>query len=50
MFVAENFIQSLVDKYGKHTVYIDGGRGKTQKFNMVYLKHILFFSSREEDD
>ena len=25
MFVAENFIKSLVDKYGKHTVYTDGG-------------------------
>jgi putative transposase len=25
MFVAENFIHSLVDKYGKHTVYTDGG-------------------------
>ena len=27
MFVAENFIHSLVDdKYGKHTVYTDGGK------------------------
>jgi putative transposase len=25
MFVAEKFIRSLVDKYGKHTVYTDGG-------------------------
>jgi putative transposase len=25
MFVVENFIHSLVDKYGKHTVYTDGG-------------------------
>ena len=24
MFVAENFIHSLVDKYGKHTFYTDG--------------------------
>ena len=24
-FVAENFIQSLVSKYGKYTVYTDGG-------------------------
>ena len=23
MFVAENFIKSLVEKYGRHTVYID---------------------------
>ncbi len=25
MFVAENFIHSLIDKYGKHAVYTDGG-------------------------
>ena len=25
MLVAEKFIRSLVDKYGKHTVYTDGG-------------------------
>jgi len=25
MFVAEKFINSLVDKYGKHIVYTDGG-------------------------
>jgi hypothetical protein len=25
MFIAENFISSLVNKVGKHTVYSDGG-------------------------
>ena len=25
MLVAEKFIKSLVDKYGRHTVYTDGG-------------------------
>ena len=25
MLVAEKFIRSLVSKYGKHTVYTDGG-------------------------
>ena len=25
-YVAEKFMRSLVDKYGKHTVYTDGGR------------------------
>ena len=25
MFVAENFLRSLVEKYGRHTVYTDGG-------------------------
>ena len=36
MFVAENFIRSLVDKYGRHTVYTD----------MVVLgtqRHVLFY-------
>ncbi len=25
MFVADNFIRSLVSRYGKHTIYTDGG-------------------------
>jgi transposase-like protein len=25
MFVAEKFIRSLIEKYGKHIVYTDGG-------------------------
>jgi putative transposase len=35
MFVAENFIHSLVDKYGKHTFYIDG--------DTWYLKPVHFY-------
>ena len=27
MLVAEKFIRLLVDKYGRHTVYTDGGLG-----------------------
>jgi transposase-like protein len=30
MFVAENFLKSLVDKYGIHTVYTDGGTWYSQ--------------------
>ena len=41
MFVAENFIRSLVSKYGKHTVYTDGGTGYTQACNFMHLKHRL---------
>ena len=33
MFVAENFIRSLVEKYGKHTVYTDGDLGM--------MKHVM---------
>ena len=42
MFVAENFIRSLVDKYGRHTVYTDGGTWYPQQAcNFLYLKHRL---------
>ena len=36
MLVAERFIQSLVEKYGRHTVYTDGG--------MWYMmKHVMYW-------
>jgi putative transposase len=41
MFVAENFIRSLVHKYGKHTVYTDGGPWYQQACNFMHLKHTL---------
>ena len=41
MFVAENFIRSLVEKYGKHTVYTDGGTWYPQACNFLHLKHRL---------
>ena len=41
MFVAENFIHSLVDKYGRHTVYTDGGTWYPQACNFLHLKHSL---------
>ena len=41
MFVAENFIRSLVSKYGKHTVYTDGGTWYPQACNFLHLKHRL---------
>ena len=34
MLVAERFIQSLVEKYGKHTVFTDGGTGT--------MKHVVY--------
>lgn len=42
MFVAENFIRSLVDKYGKHTVYTDGGTWYPQACTFLHLKHRLY--------
>ncbi|HJS63772.1 MAG TPA: DDE-type integrase/transposase/recombinase, partial [Nitrososphaeraceae archaeon] len=41
MFVAENFIRSLVTKYGKHTVYTDGGTWYPHACNFLNLKHRL---------
>ena len=42
MFVAENFIRSLVEKYGKHTVYTDGGTWYPQACNFLGLKHHMY--------
>jgi putative transposase len=44
MFVAENFIRSLVEKYGKHTVYTDGGTWYPQACTFLHLKHRLHSS------
>ena len=41
MFVAENFIHSLVDKYGRHTVYTDGGTWYPQACTFLHLRHRL---------
>ena len=41
MFVAENFIRSLVEKYGRHTVYTGGGTWYPQACNFLHLKHHL---------
>ena len=41
MLVAEKFINSLVEKYGKHTVYTDGGTWYDQACNVIGLKHYL---------
>ena len=40
-FVAENFLRSLVSKYGKYTVYTDGGTWYPQACNFMHLKHRL---------
>ncbi|HET9807835.1 MAG TPA: hypothetical protein VFP49_13095 [Nitrososphaeraceae archaeon] len=41
MFVAEKFITSLVQKYGKHTVFTDGGTWYDETCNVLGLKHYL---------
>jgi len=44
MLVAEKFIRSLVSKFGKHTVYTDGGTWYDQACNVIGLKHYLHSS------
>ena len=44
MIIAEKFIRSLVSKYGKHTVYTDGGTWYDQACNVMGLKHYLYSS------
>jgi hypothetical protein len=41
MLVAEIFIRSLVFKYGKHTVYTDGGTWYPEACKILRLKHYL---------
>jgi putative transposase len=41
MFVTKNFIHSLVSKYGKHTIYTDGGTPYPQVCTFLHLKHRL---------
>ncbi|MDR4512289.1 MAG: hypothetical protein MRJ93_11365 [Nitrososphaeraceae archaeon] len=44
MLVAEKFIRSLVTKYGKHTVYTDGGTWYEEACHVIELKHYLHSS------
>ena len=41
MLVVEKFIRSLVEKYGKHIVYSDGGTWYDEACNVIGLKHYL---------
>ncbi len=44
MLVAEKFLRSLVEKYGKHTVYTDDGTWYPEACKMLGLKHNLHSS------
>jgi putative transposase len=43
MFVAENFIRSLVEKYGRHIVYTDGGTWYPQASIFTFETSFTFF-------
>jgi putative transposase len=44
MIVAEKFIRSLIEKYGKNIVYTDGGTWYDEACNIIGLKHYLHSS------
>ena len=44
MIVAVKFIRSLIEKYGKHMVYTDGGIWYDEACNVLRLKHYLHSS------
>ncbi len=44
MLVAERFIASMIDKYGKHSVSTDGGSWYPQACRFLKLKHHLHSS------
>ena len=50
MFVAENFIHSLVSQYGKHTIYTDSGTWYPHACNFSTSKIQIIFTIREEYD
>jgi hypothetical protein len=41
LLLSEKFIQSLIEKYGRHTVYTDGGTWYDEACNVLRLKHYL---------
>jgi transposase-like protein len=49
MIVAEKFIRSLVEKYGRHPVYTDGGTLYDEACN-VLIKTLFTFTIREKSN
>ena len=41
MFIAEQFLQGLVKKYGKHPISTDSGTWYPQAYRFLKLKHHL---------
>ncbi|HET9807118.1 MAG TPA: DDE-type integrase/transposase/recombinase, partial [Nitrososphaeraceae archaeon] len=50
MIIAEKFIRSLVEKYGKHTVYTDGGTWYDEACNIIGLEYYLHFIISEKSN
>ena len=41
MFVSRQFLESLIEKYGKHSVYSDGGTWYPEACKVLKLKHYI---------
>ena len=41
MLIARQFLQSLIIKYGKHSVYTDGGTWYPEAYKVLNLKHYI---------
>ena len=50
MLVAEKFIRSLVEKYGRHTVYTDGGTWYDEACNILKIETLFTFTIREKSN
>ena len=50
MLVAEKFIRSLVENYGKHTVYTDGGTWYDEACNVIEIETLSTFTISEKFD
>ena len=50
MFAAENFIRSLVTRYGKHAVYTDGGTWYRHACNFLTFETSIIFTFREKSN
>ncbi|MGH9982813.1 MAG: hypothetical protein ACRD8W_02515 [Nitrososphaeraceae archaeon] len=44
MLVAESFLKTLIEVYGKHGVYSDGGTWYPEACSYLSLKHLLHTS------
>ncbi len=49
VLVAKNFSHSLIKKYGKHIVYIDGVTRYPQACNFLHLKHRMHSPLEDTD-
>ena len=50
MLVAEKFIRSLVERYGTHSMYTDGGTWYDEACNALRLKHYLHSPLEKKPD